>query len=47
MQNAIDYAIDFYRETVLQTLELDIETSGYNMLKGTQSLVIVIKFTTN
>jgi hypothetical protein len=28
---------------VLQTLELDIETSGYNMYKGAQPLVIVYR----
>ena len=28
---------------MLQTLELDIETSGYNMLEGAQPLVIVYR----
>jgi hypothetical protein len=28
---------------VLQTLELDIETSGYNMYEGSQPLVIVYR----
>ena len=34
-------AVSLTDETVLQILELDIETSGYNMLEGAQPLVIV------
>ena len=30
-----NFAVSLTDETVLQTLELDIETSGYNMLEGT------------
>jgi hypothetical protein len=36
-----NFAVSLTDETVLQTLELDIETSGYNMLEGAQPLVIV------
>ena len=36
-------AISLTDETVLQILELDIETLGYNMLEGAQPLVIVYR----
>jgi hypothetical protein len=36
-----NFAVSLTDETVLQTLELDIETLGYNMLEGAQPLVIV------
>jgi hypothetical protein len=36
-------AVSLTDETVLQTLELNIETSGYNMLEGAQPLVIVYR----
>ena len=38
-----NFAVSLTDETVLQTLELDIETSGYNMLEGVQPLVIVYR----
>ena len=38
-----NFAISLTDETVLQTLELDIETSSYNMLEGAQPLVIVYR----
>ena len=38
-----NFAVSLTDETVLQTLELDIETSGYNMLEGAQPLVIVYR----
>jgi hypothetical protein len=38
-----NFAVSLTDETVLQTLELDIETSGYNMLEGAQHLVIVYR----
>ena len=38
-----NFAISLTDETVLQTLELDIETSHYNMLEGAQPLVIVYR----
>ena len=38
-----NFAVSLIDETVLQTLELDIETSGYNMLEGAQPLVIVYR----
>ncbi len=38
-----NFAVSLTDEIVLQILELDIETSGYNMLEGAQSLVIVYK----
>ena len=36
-------AVSLTDETVLQTLELDIEISGYNMLDDTQPLVFVYR----
>jgi hypothetical protein len=38
-----NFAVSLTDKTVLQTLELDIETSGYNMLEGAQLLVIVYR----
>jgi hypothetical protein len=38
-----NFAVSLTDETVLQTLELDIETSGYNILEGAQPLVIVYR----
>ena len=38
-----NFVISLTDETVLQTFELNIETSGYNMLKGAQPLVIVYR----
>jgi hypothetical protein len=38
-----NFVVSLTDETVLQTLELDIETSGYNMLEGAQPLVIVYR----
>jgi hypothetical protein len=38
-----NFAVSLINETVLQTLELDIETSGYNMLESAQPLVIVYR----
>ena len=38
-----NFAVSLTDETVLETLELDIETSGYNMLEGVQPLVIVYR----
>ena len=38
-----NFAVSLTDETVLQTLELDIETSGFNMLEGAQPLVIVYR----
>jgi hypothetical protein len=38
-----NFAISLTNKTVLQSLELDVETSGYNMLEGAQPLVIVYK----
>jgi hypothetical protein len=38
-----NFAVSLTDETVLQTLELDIETLGYNMLEGAQPLVIVYR----
>ena len=38
-----NFAVSLTDETVLQTLELDIETSCYNMLEGAQLLVIVYR----
>jgi hypothetical protein len=38
-----NFVVSLTDETVLQTLELDIETSGYNMYKGAQPLVIVYR----
>ena len=38
-----NFSVSLTDETVLQTLELDIETSGYNMLESAQLLVIVYR----
>ena len=38
-----NFAVSLTDETILQILELDIETSGYNMLEGAQPLVIVYR----
>ena len=38
-----NFAVSLTYKTVLQTLELDIETSSYKMLEGTQILVIVYR----
>jgi hypothetical protein len=38
-----NFVVSLTDETVLQTLELDIETSGYNTLEGAQSLVILYR----
>jgi hypothetical protein len=38
-----NFVVSLTDETVLQTLELDIETLGYNMLDGAQPLVIVYR----
>ena len=38
-----NFAVSLTDETVLQTLDLDIETSGYNMLESVQPLVIVYR----
>ena len=38
-----NFAVSLTDKTVLQTLELDIETLGYNMLEGAQPLVIVYR----
>ncbi len=38
-----NFDVSLTDKTVLQTLELDIETSGYNMLKGSQLLVIIYR----
>jgi hypothetical protein len=38
-----NFAVSLTNETVLQTLELDIEISGYNMYEGAQHLVIVYR----
>ena len=38
-----NFAISLKDKTVLKTLELDIETSGYNMYEGAQPLVIVYR----
>ena len=38
-----NFAVSLTNEIVLQTLELDIESSSYNMLEGAQPLVIVYR----
>ena len=38
-----NFAVSLTDETILLTLELDIETSDYNMLEGAQPLVIVYR----
>ena len=38
-----NFSVSLIDETILQTLELDIETSGYNMYEGAQLLVIVYR----
>jgi hypothetical protein len=38
-----NFAVSLKDKTVLKTLELDIETSGYNMHEGAQPLVIVYR----
>ena len=38
-----NFTVSLTDETVLQILELNIETSGYNMLEGALSLVIVYR----
>ena len=38
-----NFAASLMDETMLKTLELDIETSGYNMYEGAQLLVIVYR----
>jgi hypothetical protein len=38
-----NFAVSLKDKTVLQALELDIETSGYNMYEGAQPLVIVYR----
>ena len=38
-----NFAVSLTDETIWQTLELDVETSGYNMLEGAQPLVIVYR----
>ena len=38
-----NFAVSLKDKTVLKTLELDIETSGYNMYEGAQPLVIVYR----
>ena len=38
-----NFAVSLMDETMLKTLELDIETSGYNMYEGAQLLVIVYR----
>ena len=38
-----NFTVSLTDETVLQTLELDIETSGFNMLEGAQPLVIIYR----
>ena len=38
-----NFAVSLTDETVLQTLELDIETSRDNMLEGAQPLLIVYR----
>ena len=38
-----NFAISLTDKTVLQSLELDVETSSYNMLEGAQPLVIVYR----
>jgi hypothetical protein len=38
-----NFAVSLKDKTVSQALELDIETSGYNMLEGAQPLVIVYR----
>jgi hypothetical protein len=38
-----NFYVSLTDETVLQTLELDIETLDYNMLEGAQPLVIVYR----
>jgi hypothetical protein len=38
-----NFAVSLTDETVLQTLELDIETSDYNMLEDAQPLLIVYR----
>jgi hypothetical protein len=38
-----NFAVSLTDETVLQTLELNIETPSYNMLEGAQPLVIVYR----
>jgi hypothetical protein len=38
-----NFAVSLTDKTVLQTLELDVETSSYNMYEGAQPLVIVYR----
>ena len=38
-----NFSVSLTDETMLQTLELDVETSGYNMYEGAQPLVIVYR----
>ena len=38
-----NFAVSLIDKIVLKTLELNIETSGYNMLEGAQPLVIVYR----
>jgi hypothetical protein len=38
-----NFAVSLTDETILQTLELDIETLGYNMLDSAQPLVIIYR----
>ena len=38
-----NFAVSLTDKTVLQTLELNVETSGYNMLEGAQPLVIAYR----
>ena len=38
-----NFSLSLLDETVIQALELDIQTQGYNMIKGSQPLVIVYR----